>query len=163
MEGDEELSFQREDDPLSNASEAQDLSSLGRLERWVPRPEERDRAHLDALEPGADDPRLERVEVLGDLGKLGHPAESGRPHRSVKRSISSTAEEPQGYGDGQWVPRSWKRRWDGRDTGLRDFLSLCVPFHFHSLRRPRVDGPGVVAARGLPNHGSMWIKVLLTS
>jgi hypothetical protein len=49
-----------------------------------------------------------------------------------------------------------------RNQAVREFLSECVPLHFHSARLPPVHPSGRAVARGLPIRGSMWKACILT-
>src|SRR5919106_1655270 len=86
VEGQEELALEREDDPLPEPPEDDDPLSRCGFERGLPGREQGHRSDPDSLQAGPHDARLERVQVGGDLGKLGHaPNLAGRGCRSQAR------------------------------------------------------------------------------
>ena len=72
VEDEEQIAFEREDDPLAEATEGRDSLSLARLDGGIERPEEKRAGHPDLFQPLPRDSRVKRLDVDDDIGQLRH-------------------------------------------------------------------------------------------
>ena len=75
----EQVSLEREDDPLADPPESDDPAALGLAKRRRDRPQQKRARQPHRLEPLADDARLERGEVAQDVRQLRHGIEAYNP------------------------------------------------------------------------------------
>src|SRR5262249_22688119 len=120
-------------DALANAPELADGLTPGRVQGRVERADEERAVDPDGVEAPSDDPRLERLDINGDVRQLGH-ARWDSPSLSVAKQVTRHVEvisesirgreSPRGvvddHGDLGLVERAVgaQGRWQGFELGL---------------------------------------------
>jgi hypothetical protein len=75
VKDEEEIAFEREDDALAESAQRHDAPAFGFAEWRSHRSEQKGASQPDRFQGPAEDAGLERREVGGDVGQLGHGEE----------------------------------------------------------------------------------------